>query len=77
MRTEIMIDEEQKISPEILIAFESEFYKHLVTLYPRTAIRIRKGTANGLELSGLKLDEDKKNVMAILQEVWEDDRWQH
>jgi len=41
------------------------------------AIRIRKGSANGVELSGLKLDKDKKSVMEILQAVWEDDSWQH
>ncbi|MBN7122407.1 DinI family protein [Erwinia billingiae] len=77
MRLEIMIDKEQKISPAILAALESELYKHLEPLYPQTAIRIRKGSANGVELSGLKLDEDKKNVMEILQNVWEDDSWQH
>lgn len=77
MRLEIMIDKEQKISPAVLAALESELYRHLEPLYPKTAIRIRKGSANGIELSGLKLDEDKKNVMEILQNVWEDDSWQH
>lgn len=44
---------------------------------PKTAIRIRKGSANGIELSGIRQDEDKKNVMDILQAVWQDDSWQH
>ncbi|HGE6292359.1 TPA: DinI-like family protein, partial [Klebsiella pneumoniae] len=26
---------------------------------------------------GLKLDEDKKRVMEIMQQVWEDDSWLH
>ncbi|EBB3994422.1 DinI family protein, partial [Salmonella enterica] len=30
-----------------------------------------------VELSGLKLDEDKKRVMEIMQQVWEDDSWLH
>ncbi|KGT95270.1 damage-inducible protein DinI [Erwinia typographi] len=77
MRVEIMIDKEQNISPATLTALEEELYKHLVPIYPKTAIRIRKGSANGVELSGLKLDEDKKRVMQILQDVWEDDGWQH
>lgn len=77
MRVEIMIDKEQKISPAVLTALESELYKHLAPLYPKTAIRIRKGSANGIELSGLRLDEDKKNVMEILQNVCEDDSWHH
>lgn len=46
-------------------------------LYPKTAIRIRKGSANGIELTGLKLDEDKQRVMEIMQQVWEDDSWLH
>lgn len=77
MRVEIMIDKEQKISQALLEAFESELYRNLRPLYPKTAIRIRKGSANGLELSGLKLDEDKKRVMEIMQQVWEDDSWLH
>lgn len=59
MRIEIMIDKEQKISRAILDALEAELYRNLQPIYPKTAIRIRKGSANGVELSGLKLDEDK------------------
>lgn len=79
MRIEIMIDKEQKISQATLEALESEseLYRNLRPLYPKTAIRIRKGSANGLELSGLKLDEDKKQVMEIMRKVWEDDSWLH
>ncbi|HDR2466501.1 TPA: DinI-like family protein [Enterobacter roggenkampii] len=63
MRIEIMINKEQKISQATLEPLKSELYRNLRPLYPKTAIRIRKGSANGLELSGLKLDEDKKRVM--------------
>lgn len=77
MRIEIMIDKEQNISQTTLDALESELYRNLRPLYPKTAIRIRKGSANGLELSGLKLDNDKMRVMEILQQVWEDDSWLH
>ncbi|EMM0298762.1 DinI-like family protein [Klebsiella pneumoniae] len=75
MCVEIMIDKEQKISQATLEALETELYHHLRPLYPKTAIRIRKGSANGIELSGLKLDEDKKRVMEIMQQVWEDESW--
>ncbi|AZP84265.1 TPA: DinI-like family protein [Klebsiella pneumoniae] len=75
MCVEIMIDKEQKISQATLEALETELYRHLRPLYPKTAIRIRKGSANGIELSGLKLDEDKKRVMEIMQQVWEDESW--
>lgn len=70
MRIEIMIDKEQKISQATLEALESELYRNLRPLYPKTAIRIRKGSANGLELSGLKLGDDKNLVMEVLQQVW-------
>ncbi|MHC2597768.1 DNA-damage-inducible protein I [Kluyvera sp. 1366] len=60
MRIEIMIDKEQKISQSTLDALESELLKNLHPQYPRMAIRIRKSSANGVELSGLRMDEDKK-----------------
>ncbi|HBS1067524.1 TPA: DinI family protein [Klebsiella pneumoniae] len=77
MRVEIMIDKEQKISQATLEALETELYRNLIPLYPKTAIGIRKGSANGIELTGLKLDEDKQRVMEIMQQVWEDDSWLH
>ncbi|HBA5261657.1 TPA: DinI-like family protein, partial [Klebsiella pneumoniae] len=42
-----------------------------------TVIRIRKGSSNGVELTGLQLDEERKQVMKIMQKVWEDDSWLH
>ncbi|PZD60685.1 DinI-like family protein [Pantoea ananatis] len=77
MRIEIMIDKQQKVSQETIEVLELEIIKNLQPQYPKIAVRIRKGSANGVELSGLKLDEDKKSVMEILQAVWEDDSWQH
>lgn len=77
MRIEIMIDKEQKINQTTIDALEAELYRNLRPLYPKTVIRIRKGSANGIELSGVKLDEDKKQVMEIMQQVWEDDSWLH
>jgi len=77
MRIEIMIDKEQKISQALLEGLESELYRNLRPLFPKTAIRIRKGSANGIELSGVRQSEDKERVMEILQQVWEDDSWLH
>ncbi|WP_336716767.1 DinI-like family protein [Pantoea ananatis] len=77
MRIEIMIDKEQKVSQATIEALESEIIKNLRPQYPSMAIRIRKGSANGVELSGLRQADDKKNVMDILQAVWEDDSWKH
>ncbi|EFK3725557.1 TPA: DinI family protein [Escherichia coli] len=77
MRIEIMIDKEQKISQSTLDALENELYRNLRPLYPKTVIRIRKGSSNGVELTGLQLDEERKQVMKIMQKVWEDDSWLH
>ncbi len=59
MRIEIMIDKEQKVSQSTLDALESELYRNLRPLYPKTVIRIRKGSSNGVELTGLQLDEER------------------
>lgn len=77
MRIEIMIDKEQKISQSTLDALEYELYRNLRPLYPKTVIHIRKGSSNGVELTGLQLDEERKQVMKIMQKVWEDDSWLH
>lgn len=77
MRIEIMIDKEQKISQSTLDALEFELYRNLRPLYPKMVIRIRKGSSNGVELTGLQLDEERKQVMKIMQKVWEDDSWLH
>ncbi|YCI29815.1 DinI family protein [Erwinia sp. PK3-005] len=77
MQVEIMIDKEQKISQTILDALEAELLKNLHPHYPAMAVRIRKGSATSVQLIGLRQDEDKKNVMNILQAVWEDDNWLH
>lgn len=77
MRIEIMINKQQTISQDILSALESELYRNFLPVYPDTTIRIREGSANGVTLSGVRQDDDKKNVMDILQAVWEDDSWQY
>lgn len=75
MRIEIMIDKEQKISQTTLDALESELYRNLQSIYPKAEIRIREGSPNGVELSGLSLDEDKKHVMDIMKQVWKSASW--
>lgn len=77
MRIEFMINKEQKISTEILSALEAELYKNFLPIYSDISIRICKGSANGVVLSGVRQNDDKKNVMDILQTVWEGDSWQY
>lgn len=75
MRVEIIIDKEQKINQAILVAFEKELYRNLCQHFPETAIRIRQGSISHIELSGIRLDDDKQRVMNTIQQVWEDDYW--
>lgn len=77
MCIEIMVAEEQKISQSALDALEAEICCNLSPIYPNTAIRIRCSSANGLQLRGVHLDEDKQRVIEILQQVWEGDSWLH
>lgn len=56
-------------------AMEVELYRNLRPVYPKTPVRNPKGSANGIKLSGVKMDDDKERVMEILQHVWEDDSW--
>lgn len=56
MRIVSKIDKQQKVIQEAIEALESEIIKNLQPQYPKMANRIRKGSANGVELSGLKLD---------------------
>jgi len=60
MRIEIVINQEKKIAQPVLEALELEIYKNLLPLYPKTAIRIRKGSADRIDISGLKCDGEKK-----------------
>lgn len=66
MRIEIMIDKEQKVSQAILVALESELYRNLRPVYPKTSTRIRKGSTNGVELSGLRQKASDGNYSAGL-----------
>jgi len=75
VRIEIVFNKEKQIAQPVLEALESEIYKKLLPLYPKTAVTIRKGSADGIDISGLKCDGEKRNVMGILQQVWEDDSW--
>lgn len=76
MRIEIMIDKEQKISQSIWTPLNPSFTA-ICAPVSKTVIRIRKGSSNGVELTGLQLDEERKQVMKIMQKVWEDDSWLH
>lgn len=75
MRIEIVFNKDKKIKQSVFDALETEIYKNLRPNYPKTVVRIRTGSADGLDISGLKSDAEKEKVMNTLQQVWEDDSW--
>lgn len=75
MRIEIIFNKDKKIKQSVFDALETEIYKNLRPSYPKTVVRIRTGSADGLDISGLKSDTEKEKVMNTLQQVWEDDSW--
>ncbi|MBZ6395598.1 MULTISPECIES: DinI-like family protein [Pantoea] len=77
MRIEIMLDKNHKISQPVLDAFHVEVNRRVVALFPDAVVRVRQGSHTRIEMPGLKIDEDRRRVNDLLQNVWEDDSWLH
>lgn len=77
MRIEIMLDKNQKISQSVMNAFHEEVSKRVCALFPETLVRVRQGSYTKIEMLGVSLDEDKRRLNDLLQNVWEDDSWMH
>ncbi|WP_288657460.1 DinI-like family protein [Pantoea sp. UBA6567] len=77
MRIEIMLDKNQKLSQSILSAFQDEVSRRVLALFPETIVRVRQGSYANIEMLGFNLDEDKRRLHVLLQNVWEDDSWMH
>lgn len=77
MRIEIMLDKNHKISQAVLDAFHAEVNRRVVALFPDAVLRVRQGCHTRIEKPGLKIDEDRRRVNDLLQNVWEDDSWLH
>jgi len=77
MRVEIILDKNQKLSQSILSAFQDEVSKRIQALFPETIVRVRQGSYTSIEMLGFSLDEDKRRLNDLLQNVWEDDSWLH
>ncbi|WP_312081535.1 DinI-like family protein [Pantoea septica] len=77
MRIEIMLDKNQKLSQSVIEAFHDEINRRVVALFPDAVVRVRQGSHTRIEMPGLKIDEDRRRVNDLLQNVWEDDSWLH
>ncbi|MDU5838394.1 MAG: DinI-like family protein [Pantoea sp.] len=75
MRIEIMLDRNQKISQPVIDAFDAEVNRRVTAIFPDAVIRVRQGSYSKIEIPGLKVDEDRRRLSDLLQNVWEDESW--
>jgi len=75
MHIEIMLDKNQKISQPVIDAFDAEVNRRVTAIFPDAVIRVRQGSYTKIEMPGLKVDEDRRRLSDLLQNVWEDDSW--
>lgn len=67
----------KKISPLVMNAFYEEVSKRVCVLLPDAIVRVRQGSYTNIEMLDFSLDEDRRRLNDLLQNVWEDDSWQH
>ena len=77
MRIEIMLDKNQKISQSVADAFREEVSKRVNALFPDAVVQVRQGSYTKIEMPGVKVEEDRRRLNDLLQNVWEDDSWLH
>lgn len=77
MRIEIMLDKNQKISQSVVEAFREEVSKRVTALFPEAVVQVRQGSYTKIEMPGVKVEEDRRRLNDLLQNVWEDDSWLH
>lgn len=77
MRIEIMLDKNQKASQSVVVAFREEVHKRVTVLFPEAVVQVRQGSYTKIEMPCVKVDEDRRRINDLLQNVWEDDSWLH
>ena len=77
MCIEIMLDKNQKISQSVVDAFREEVHIRVTALFPDAVVQVRQGSYTKIEMPGVKVDEDRRRLNDLLQNVWEDDSWLH
>ena len=70
-----MLDKNQKISQSVVDAFREEESKRVTALFPDAVVQVRQGSYIKIEMPGVKVDEDRRRINDLLQNVWEDDSW--
>lgn len=66
-----------RISQSEADAFREEVHKRVTALLPEAVVQVRKGSYIKIEIPGVKVDEDRRRLNDLLQNIWEDDSWLH
>ncbi|MFB4411752.1 DinI family protein [Pantoea sp. ANP04] len=77
MRIEITLDKNHKVSQSVIDAFDTEVKRRVTALFPDAVVQVRQGSYTKIEMPGVKVDEDRRRINDLLQNVWEDDSWLH
>ncbi|MCW1973648.1 UNVERIFIED_ORG: hypothetical protein FHW05_002512 [Pantoea agglomerans] len=77
MHIEIMLDKNQELSRSVMNDFREEIRKRVRELFTETIVRVRQGSYTKIEMLGVSLDEDKRRLNELLENVWEDDSRMH
>ncbi|MEH9077867.1 DinI-like family protein [Klebsiella pneumoniae] len=75
MHIEIMLDKNQKISQPVIDAFDAEVNRRVSALFPDAVVSVRQGSHTRIAMPGLKVDDDRRRLNDLLQDVWEDESW--
>lgn len=75
MRVEVLFNQDAKVSAKVMEALRGQLENELIPLFPKLSLRIAKSSSSLVQITGTKSEEDKKQVMAILESVWQDDSW--
>ncbi len=72
-----MLVKNQKTSQSVVDAFREEVDKRVIALFPNAVVQVRQGSYNKIEMPGVEVDEDRRRLNDLLQNVWADDSWLH
>nr|WP_314263880.1 DinI-like family protein [uncultured Moellerella sp.] len=77
LRIEILFDKlaAQKPSADVMDALKAEIERILKPQYPDMVTRVAMSSAQSINISGAKINDDKVKIQEILEGIWLDDAW--
>lgn len=75
MRLEVLFGQEHKVSQKVMDALAEKLREQITPLYSNFGLRIAKSSSSAVQLTGTKSDNERKEIMSIIEDVWQDDSW--